>query len=404
MKRLLFSLLLLLVLVPLGMAQEEDALTAPDVSPALIEQLEDLEARTVNLRGLTALAPVERGFPSRDELAVFLQNLIEEELTAEDIFIDTIFYRALGFVGADFDLEQAYLDLLVDQVAGFYDTETQMMNVVLIGDAPLGDRLPLLEQVTYVHEYVHALQDQYFDLAALQEAVPEDNPDAILALTSLIEGDATAAMTDFLLEIIVENPLAALEILMMDIDASLPASVPPILEAELTVPYFAGQTFVDALRSEGGWQAVDAAFANPPVSMSQIFDPQRYIAGILPFEVRLVDVAPLLGDDWEFVTERTIGIFYWREYLKLKFPARTAEDTMRGWAGDRFAVYYNAQTDEIAWVAQITWDTAEARDDFQLALSVESAIVGERDIVFASAPTLALAESIINAQQTVPES
>ena len=45
------------------------------------------------------------------------------------------------------------------------------------------------EEVTFAHEYVHALQQQYFDIYTLGKRVEEDS-DAGAALSALIEGDA----------------------------------------------------------------------------------------------------------------------------------------------------------------------------------------------------------------------
>ena len=61
--------------------------------------------------------------------------------------------------------------------------------------ASQGQPLSFTDQITYVHEFTHALQDQYFDLNTLLSPQVEDNPDQALAVTSLVEGDATASMT-----------------------------------------------------------------------------------------------------------------------------------------------------------------------------------------------------------------
>src|SRR5947199_4275908 len=48
-------------------------------------------------------------------------------------------------------------------------------------------------KITLAHEMTHALQDQYFDLQALDKAVEHDD-DMALALTSIVEGEATLVM------------------------------------------------------------------------------------------------------------------------------------------------------------------------------------------------------------------
>ncbi|MCA9906842.1 MAG: hypothetical protein KC547_23465, partial [Anaerolineae bacterium] len=75
-----------------------------------------------------------------------------------------------------------FIEVLGSQVAGFYDTETGVMNVIpVIGDDP-GEGLSLTEQIIYVHEYTHALQDQHFTLDSLiDEGDIADHPDQLLA-------------------------------------------------------------------------------------------------------------------------------------------------------------------------------------------------------------------------------
>ncbi len=51
-----------------------------------------------------------------------------------------------------------------------------------------------LDQATFVHEYVHALQDQYFDLSRISDKDTDISEDERGALQSLAEGDATLLM------------------------------------------------------------------------------------------------------------------------------------------------------------------------------------------------------------------
>lgn len=413
----LFIALIALLMTHTTNASEEET-DAPDISPALVAHLEDLEARTVELRGLEPLRDVVRVFPTADEVRDIIQALFDEQVTPEEVAAVELFYRAFGFVDDDFDLRTAYIDLLSDQVAGFYDTESRAMHVILMGGEPLGDRLPLLEQVTYVHEYVHALQDQHFDLEALRSAVPEGEIDQGMALLSLIEGDAVVMMTDFMLAAVRDDPRLLIEALAIDTDAAqLPASVPPIMEAELLTPYLAGQNFVSRLRLIGGWELVDAAFADPPMSMAQIFDVQKYIDGIVPRPVILREADAL--DDWTPAFERTLGVFYLSEYLGHRLSQRAAMNALDGWMGDRYALYQGAD-DAVAWLGRITWHDESARDEFErvfitdylredgadaltcgddVAGVVCISAIGERDTLIAAGPTKEAAAQLIDSQR-----
>jgi len=353
-----------------GLVQAQDA-----INPALNDVILELEAITHEIRQLDALEEVVLNFPTRDDLRLYLETVLAEQLTDDIAARETLFYRAFDFLPDDVDLIQMYLDVYSDQVAGFYDPETDEMNVILTSGQPPEDRLPLLEQIIFVHEYVHALQDQHFDLDAM---LPDDRdmaaiePDELLATTSLIEGDATLTMSTFLANVMQENPASAIGLLVQGARAgalSLPPGLPPIVSAELLFPYEAGNEFVlDLYVESDSWELIDAAFANPPISTEQIYHPEKYLAGEMPVEVMLTDGASKLGADWVRVHDRTFGEFYLRQFLGQHLNRFEAAAAATGWGGDRYHIYHQPAADELAWVLELAWDTAEEQAEFNDAI------------------------------------
>lgn len=367
MKRVLLLLALLVIFVPLS-AQDD----APVISPELDAHLDQLEATVSEVRGLPALDPVTRLFPTREEAATFFIESFDDAFTQDVVLESTLFYRAFDFVGPDFNIEDIYTDLIVSQVAGYYNTETKEMNTLLLSGDELGDSLPLLERVIYAHEYTHALQDQYFSLDAMvDDEVLE--ADQSLAALALVEGDATFAMQRYLEVVVTEEPLLALSLFGNDAldDAEIPEGTPAILEAELTMPYLQGLVFVTVLYNAGGWDAVNAAYANPPQSTEQVLHPQKYIDGELPIAVTVSADAGLtaLGEDWSLVTESTLGEFYLRQYLLTQLRNADASRAAAGWGGDRYALYSNAADDGLAWVMVSQWDELIEGTEFISALA-----------------------------------
>jgi hypothetical protein len=340
--------------------------TRPAIAPELLEQMALLEEATAVLRGLEAIDPIERAFPTREETIAFLQDQYSEASIPEaDMQRSIDFYVALGFMPNDIDLRQVILDLLGSQVAGFYDTETRTMNVIpLIGDSP-GESLSLLEQTIYVHEYVHALQDMHYDLDTL---LPDDltltQPDRALAIISLVEGDATAIMQLYLQEAASTNPLSALSMLGESAAAgalAMPTGFPDILTRELLFPYEAGLSFVIEIWSDGGWDAVNAAYAAPPVSSEQIIHPEKYLSGETPIVVAPLDVSP--GEGWSQTWDTTLGEFYLREYLRglVEFETAAAR-AATGWGGDSFRVWRKGA--DRAFALSLAFDSAEDVEEF----------------------------------------
>ncbi|MCS7072061.1 MAG: hypothetical protein NZM00_11185, partial [Anaerolinea sp.] len=324
---------------------------------------------TETLRGLTTRTPVERAFPTREQTIAFLTDLYQVELPDDEADRQLRLYVALGLLPRDLDLRAVYLSLLGQQVAGFYDTTTQVMNVIPLRGDSVGTTLSLLEETIFVHEYTHALQDQYFDLDALIDGPASQSPDATLALLSLVEGDATAVMQVYLQEVIQRNPLAAFGLLAEGAQAgalTLPPDIPEILATELLFPYDAGLNFVVTLFEAGGWDAVNAAYASPPTTSEQILHPSKYLSGEGALPVTLPDYQPVLGPDWTPRWDTTLGQFYIREFLAAHLPARQADAAAQGWGGDRF-VLYSREMDS-AWALRLRWDTLAEQAEFAAAL------------------------------------
>jgi hypothetical protein len=369
MKRLWLIGIMLLVFVG-GVAAQE----TPVISPALEQQLTAIEAITSDVRGLDIITPVVRRFPNRNDIVDYFTRLYHEELTDDLAYQETQFYVAFDLLPADVDLRAVYLAFLTSPsgVAGFYDTETKDMNVLLLSGGVPGDSLPILEQITYAHEFTHALQDQHFGLDRLG-LDDMTNPDAVLAALSLVEGDATASMTLFMQEIAQENPMLLVGVLLQGFSAgafTLPEDAPEFIVTEQLFAYEAGMGFVNRLRVEGGWPLVDAAFSNPPVSTEQILHPAKYLENEIPQEVTLPDLTDSLGAGWELLLNRPLGEFYLRSHLKTQLESAPANTAAAGWGGDVYHIYTNAESGERAWALRITWDTPEDAAEFAEAYAV----------------------------------
>lgn len=373
MTRFLAILLLLVLALPV-IAQDA-------IPPELDVHLDTLVSITEQIRELDTITPVERAFPTREDTIAYLTRLYDETLSLDDWERQTAFYGALDMLPDDVNLRDVYLNLLGSQVAGFYDTETRLMNVL-----PLGFRgetnLALTEQIIFVHEYTHALQDQYFQLDAIteDETGVERSPDQALAITSLIEGDASAVMTVYSQAIATQNPLAAVVLLAETFQSgglTLPEGTPGMLVRELTFPYETGMAFVTELYQVGGWEAVNAAYATLPLSTEQIIHPEKYMSGEAPQIVGSYALSDTLPE-WTSLYDTTLGEFYLREHLRSGLNSLEARDAAAGWGGDRFQLLINPETGDQAWTLSALWDTVDdANEFFVYYTELGAAVFGE---------------------------
>lgn len=385
-----------------------------EISPALEQQLIIIETFVSQRRELPILTPVIRQFPSREVAIDFIMANAQEELPPDKAMREGLFYRALGFISADFQLRQFIGEFLSDQVAGYYNTQDKTMNTILFSGGELGDSLPFLEQIIYAHEFTHALQDQHFDLQALFNSV-DDNADQASAVQALIEGDATYMMQAYTFYAMQNNLVNPAEALSADINADIPAGTPDIFVKEVNFAYLEGLTFVNYLQSVGGWRAVNNAFYNLPQSTEQILHPEKYVAGESPIIVELPDMLPVLGDGWEYIITRTVGEFYMREYLDLHLRAPVARNAIAGWGGDSMAIYYQPDSNAVAWILGIAWDAPilaeqdQFIDAYNELLDVifdqfvdDGEICGFSDVMaicFANTPTMTLITSAPTVEQ-----
>jgi hypothetical protein len=263
------------------------------------EQVTAIAEAVEELRELEFREPVEPRFLSPDEISARVRELFLEEYTAAAGDAESRILAALGAVPAGTDLRSLRADLLGSQVAGFYDPQTGELVV-----RQAGAELTVNDRVVLAHELDHALTDQALDLP-LPDDLRAGREDADLAATALVEGDATMLMQRYAASLSLEDQLGSLDpasiLDAVQAEADL-AELPPYLQAELRFPYEAGLSFACDRYAAGGWDAVDAAYRDPPDSSVEILFPQRSPAEPVP-----VNVPGLLLAPWERVTTSQLG-------------------------------------------------------------------------------------------------
>ena len=272
---------------PSGRAQQDPVAIKTARSAALIAATADVLKETSELRQLPILHQVQSSTQSRAEIERMLIRNLDEETSPPQIHATELTLKKLGLAPADFQYRALMLRLLTEQVAGYYDPKTREFHLADWID--LDGQKPVM-----AHELTHALQDQHFNLRRF-EHWPKGDSDAELAAHALIEGDATLAMSFYVLR----DPLRALAFLK-SMGAKGVASeeldkAPRALRESLLFPYQEGLIWTRRLYGEGGWDRVSKAFTELPQSTEQILHPEKYFAHEAPVKVTLPDLTPLLN-------------------------------------------------------------------------------------------------------------
>lgn len=342
-------------------AQDPASSTAGAVNDPFVYERANIEANVVEIRELQPRDEVNPTMLTPTQLSQRLAEEFAEDYSPEEARQDAITLSAFDFIAPDFDIYNFMLDLLTEEIVGFYDPETD--EFVVIGD---DEQFDTLEQWTHAHEYVHALQDQYFDLELLEDESLES--EQLFALQALAEGDATLVQTIYLTGgYFDQQQLFDLLGDTFNIDTAVLDSAPPVLAHELEFPYVSGLAFVQSLYDSGGFATVDQAWQNLPQSTEQILHSDRYLAGDAPQLVALEPLTDTLGAGWQLVDEDSLGEFYLREYLSQQLDGQQVDTAATGWGGDQYAVYWNEEEQNTVMVLKVRWDTPADAEEFATA-------------------------------------
>jgi hypothetical protein len=321
-----------------------------------------IEAKVAQLRGLKPSGPINPAVLDQAGLCALLRRVIARELSADILAANEHAYKQLLLIPQDASLLRLNLDLLAGQVIGVYDQSTKQLYVV----AGTGVTTPL-GQITFAHEFTHALQDQAFDLQKLKGDA-KDQGDRGLAITSLVEGDAVVAMSLWAQAALTPAELAQAAGATDPAASAVLNAAPAILREPLLFAYTSGMRMaVAAYQNAGGYRGVDALYANPPVTTEQVMHPDKLAAGEPARPVAVPAAIPAsLGAGWRIALEDTLGEFQLGILVRTGDP-KAGTDPAAGWGGDRLALIEGPNGAQ-ATVIDTVWDTGKAADAFFAAV------------------------------------
>ncbi|MCZ7568359.1 MAG: hypothetical protein M5U01_07205 [Ardenticatenaceae bacterium] len=332
----------------------------PESPPAsLEEQRTQIISAVEQLRELKSLTPVPFEFMDRDALRTKLKKDLAEETDQAELAASDQIYKLLDLIPAHTDLTDLMLDLYSSQIAGFYDPKEDRFYLI---SEPNGELLSAADRVTFAHEYVHALQDQHYDLEALTADEKKLNADQERAIQAVVEGDAETVTGLYMVHRLSHADLSELLTSVSELDQETLEKTPRFLRESLVFPYTLGQAFVQARLAIGGWAAVDALYTTPPQSTEQILHPERY-PDDAPQAVTLPDLPVALGGHWQEQSRETWGEFDLRLLLAEHLPEAEALRGAEGWGGDQYLLLHDDAGNGL-FVLDIVWDRPDDAIEF----------------------------------------
>lgn len=340
-------------------APQASAATSSTRNAAIVAATQAVLKETSGLRELPIIRPVKSGAQSRAEIERMVVRNLEEQTTPAEMHATEVFLKKMGLTPSSFRYRPFVIDLLTEQVAGYYDPKSQQF--FLADWIELEGQKPVM-----AHELTHALQDQHFNLRRF-EKWPSGDSDAQLAAHALIEGDASLAMTIYM----AKNPLVGLAFMRSLGSSNTPSQhfkqAPRALRETLVFPYEKGTEWATELYKRGGWKLISQAFNKLPLSTEQILHPEKYFSYEAPIKVDLPDLRTVLGTGWKRIDYDVNG--QWGLYLILDQFLNAPAESKRaaaGWGGDRYAVYEGPDVGDVLIAQMTVWDTEkDAREFFE---------------------------------------
>ena len=337
-------------------------------------------ARVEVIRGLTFEERVDVDVITREE---YREQRNTNTSNATRVW-ENLRYEALFVVGQDRDATTVLDEGFAGNVQGYYSLRDDQ--IVIVSDAAQ----PTIDKNTLVHELVHALQDQRFGIEYNAETT-----DANQGYESVVEGPA---------ELVEELYFKRCDTEWSCVrpgDAAGSSDLEPGIELQVLVPYVQGKAFVDTVRGQDGWEAVDELHERPPESSTQVIHPEKY-PDMEPANVTVADrstdawsrlgasdIAQLLGVAGDRRGSDTLGeaaiyaMLVDNNVIEVEDQRAYEHGFSAGWAGDQLVAYKNET--ELGYVWESAWESQEDADQFASAyrqVLEENGALGTGDGVF----------------------
>lgn len=289
---------------------------------------------------------------SKEQVRQFVTSQVTDPQAAKDLEGKTVAYKRLGMIPDSLDMKKFLIDLLAEQIIGYYDPRTKVLYVV--NGSPKE-----AVAITVTHELVHALQDQYISLDSTQKV--EGQNDRQSAAQAVFEGQAVYEQIAVMLgggNVAVNLPGGwdRVRDMIRENQASMPifAGAPVVIQETLIFPYLSGAEFVRNYKERNPPKLM---YNDMPVSTEQILHPGAFFTRRdAPTDITL---PPLKGATATY--ENNLGEFETRLFLFQQLNDQNdAVQGATGWDGDRYEIIDNGKG--IAWVT--AWDSPTDASEF----------------------------------------
>ena len=318
----------------------------------MVHRMMPAVAQTTGLRFKSEPVVLRR---SREQVRDYLIHKFDEDLPPAELNGLQSALRLFGLIPDSLELRPTMIDVLTEQVAGYYDPDSNALYIP-------ADIEPFQLRIVVSHELVHALQDQYVRLdSIINQRHANDRRSAAQAI---LEGQATVAQIPVLMP---EQKPDTFPLGWFWKQRSAMASqqnqmkqyahAPLWIREGLIFPYLGGADFIVWFRHKYfGVSVLDSM----PQSTEQILHPEKFSQHDEPTELRLMNGVDTV--QWE----DNLGEYETRLlFQQLLGDESEAATLASGWDGDRYEVL-GPKSDALVWYS--VWDDQAAANRFTAGL------------------------------------
>lgn len=254
-----------------------DEVPLPDLTPFpadLQGRMHEIRDATADLRGLPINEEVEEGKLSRDALRSYWDE-VGRSVSDEDIRkIEelTNIFRLLHMIDDERNYLELFLSFQSEAVIGFYLPDEGTLVLV-----EPGEQFGLRDELTLSHEYVHTLQDAWWNDPALEELQEQDETEYGTTISCVFEGDASLTSILYMSKV---HGATWLEEMRAEAEPEEKSEeeIPPAFQRYFGFDYNECVLFVLAVFVDRGWAGIDALYEKLPSTTEQILHPEKYFA------------------------------------------------------------------------------------------------------------------------------
>jgi hypothetical protein len=347
-----------------GSSDEQPADNLPALTPfgsPLASRLHQIRDKVSEIRGLPPYQVASEGTLTQEALRQYAADELAKDAEKKASRLDAfgVALKMMGLIDKDADLKKLVSEVSTDQILGLYFPDKDRLALV----ASEQD-ITMLDEYVLAHEYTHSLQDGTFDIEEFGKPWTDSDlekngyTEYETTLDCLLEGDATFTAGQYAEQVFGADWRDKISQQAKESGVDQTPKLPEFLQRQSGFNYGDCANFVEQLYKDGGWEAVNKAYANPPATTEQVLNFGKYKSHEVANTTAPKDLSEQMPG-WESLDSGPFGEFDVYDYaLTLTGDQGAAFAAAQGW-GAGWANIYRDKSDPNRAVVQLFlgWDT-----------------------------------------------